>query len=224
MHRIPAFFTAVIVAQLYAPVSANPAEDWFNDDAEFRAAQVNEGQLTFLAKAPDKPVHHHQNRIILSASSLKDGWAALQQCHHNIDPVASAQIVYSKHRTRNLSIVSSEHIGRAWVEGHTVQLENIGMDARLCVKASSRALTAQTDGSYHLNNGPFMRRFLDGFYPMHVSVDVELPKDLLRFDTISPIAQEGFEVRHNAETVSINTWFEGKLRTVIRFLPAEPHY
>jgi hypothetical protein len=76
------------------------------------------------------------------------------------------------------------------------------------------------DGTYHVNNGPFMRRFFDGYYPMHVSMEVLLQTDRLRYLDITPVEQEGFKVTADRHQVKFDVWFEGRLRTLIRFVPA----
>ena len=68
---------------------------------------------------------------------------------------------------------SSGNIEQSWVEDNTVQLRNVQENARLCVQAWTRALKSNGDGSYSLRNGPFMRRFLDGYYPMRVSMQID---------------------------------------------------
>jgi hypothetical protein len=105
------------------------------DDFEERIEAVNEGKLEFLNQPPTEPVHHHQNHITITAESLVSGWIKLQQCHHQIDPVARAQVVYNESYTRKLSIISHSGIGRAWVEGATIQLAGIREDAILCITA-----------------------------------------------------------------------------------------
>ena len=200
-------------------VASSPDEAWLEDDSEFRALAVNEGQLTFLSDPPDRPVHHHHNQIEMHPSSLDDGWVTLTQCHENLDTVSRAQVVYNEHRSRALEVLSSENIGRAWVEGPSVQLQDVGESATLCIRVETRNLEANEDGSYTLRNGPFMRRFLDGYYPMRVSMDIRVPESYLRFDTTHPPRQDGFDVQLTPQGVHIDAWFEGKLRTEVRFLP-----
>ncbi len=206
----------LLLAPLSIAATQSEEEAWLEDDAEFRAAEVNEGALVFLATPVDETVHHHINRIIIHPESLEDGWVTLVQCHENLDPVARAQVTYNKPRTRELTIDSFTGIEKVWVEDASVQLKNVGKQARLCVHARAQALHANADGSFSLYNGPFMRRFLDGYYPMRVSVAIELPADRLRFATIDPPAQRGFAVTHTARGVSFDAWFEGRLRTEIR--------
>ena len=180
-------------------------------------SEVNDGDLRFLSKAPERPVHHHQNRITLSPDSLASGWVKLEQCHQHIDAVPSSQIVYSEDRIRGLRITRSENIERAWVHEHTVQMENIRPDALICIEAESRALLNDRPDVYVLLNGPFMRRFLDGYYPMRVTMTVDLGSSGLRFDALFPAAQTGFTVHANEKEVGYDTWFEGRLITLIRF-------
>ena len=194
-------------------------DDWFNDDSSQRIAAVNEGHLVFLHQPPAKPVHHHSNVMTIDDAAVASGWVELRQCHAHLDKVPATQIVFRADRVRDLQIVSAHGIGRAWVEGASVQLRDIGSGARICLRLMSHALIKNADGTYHVNSGPFMRRFLDGYYPMHVSMDVLLRTDKLRYLDITPTAQDGFKVNASAREVKFDGWFEGRLRTLIRFTP-----
>jgi hypothetical protein len=180
-------------------------------------SEVNEGELRFLPKAPDHPVHHHQNRITLTQDSLISGWVRLEQCHQHLDPVPSSQIVYGQDRIRALRITRTENIERAWVQDHSVQMENIQPAALICIEGESQALLHDGPNAYVLRNGPYMRRFLDGYYPMRVTMTVVLGKSGLRFDAMHPAAQPGFSVHASPDEVGYDTWFEGRLITSIRF-------
>lgn len=209
-----------VAAQAREPTPAE-LERWFNSDElevpGASTANVNEGQLVFLGSAPAKPVHYHANFLEIRPSSLRDGWVRLTQCHTNIDRVGRAQILFRKGRTRGLAITAADNIDQAWVEGDSVQLRNIHARARLCVAAWTRALTAHGDGSYSLISGPFMRKFLDGYYPMHVSTDVRYSGTGLNLVSVSPTAQTGFRVWEKPAEVRYDAWFEGRLKTELRF-------
>lgn len=181
-------------------------------------SEVNDGDLRFLLKAPDRLVHHHQNRITLTPDSLDSGWVRLEQCHQHLDPVPSTQVVYSPDRIRALRIVRTENIERAWVDENSVQMENIQHDALICIEAESLALSDDGANGYVLHNGPYMRRFLDGYYPMRVTLTVSLGGSGLRFDSLSPVAQPGFGIHVSQDEVGYDTWFEGRLTTAIRFV------
>jgi hypothetical protein len=208
---------AVLLAATTASASEAREDAWFDDDWEAQVAKVNTGEVVFLAEPPVDPVHHHQSRIILDAKSLANGWVTLIQCHSHLDAVPRSQVLYHKTRMRDLSIVSYDNIGAAWVEGHTVQLADVEKGASLCVEARTRSLEINADGSFSLRGGPYMRRFLDGYYPMHVSIDIELPRGYLRFLDTDPESQDGFRVEQTAEGIHVDTWFEGRLSTEVRF-------
>ena len=213
--------TAVLLVSLFASVVASSRADrdwetyWPGDDDEVIDA-INEGELNFLDKPPDKPVHHHHNTFIIQQNSIETGWIKLLQCHENLDTFGRAQIVYNEGRIRNLRITEHINIVEARVEGHTVQLTDVKNHARLCIEAESRALIAQDDGSFVLQNGPFMRKLLDGYFPMRVSIDIQWPANL-SFVAIEPVEQQGFTVTTGRQSLQLDSWFEGRLITRIRF-------
>ena len=126
--------------------------------------------------------------------------------------------LYHRKRVRNIKITKAVNIGKAWVERNSVQLRDVKKNAQLCVEADSKALSRNADGSYTLKNGPFMRRFLDGFFPMRVSMDLQLPKTV-KFLSIHPQQQHGFRVNSSIKGVHFDAWFEGKLNTKIKLIP-----
>jgi hypothetical protein len=195
-------------------MSPQELDSWFNGNG---ASEVNEGVLTFLTSPPAKPVHHHQNSIRITQESLASGWTELEQCHDNLDAVPEAQITFREGYVRNLKVLESRSIGNAWVEGSTIQLQDVAPGARLCLSAQTRALNDSGSGYFTLNNGPYMRKFLDGYYPMHVSLKLEYPVKLLRVLDVSPSEQPGFRVSQNAGSIKIETFFEGELRTLVQF-------
>lgn len=199
-------------------------EKWFASDEldppSFQTHDVNEGELVFLSQLPVADVHHHQNKLTIDAKSLVNGWVRVQQCHYNLDQIGRIQITFRKNKVKQIKIVSSKNIEQAWVEDNTVQLRNVNAKAELCVEAESRALVANGDGSYSLRNGPFMRRFLDGYYPMHVSMQISYSGTGLQLASIFPASQQGFTIWQNPEQIGYEAWFEGRLKTELRFYPA----
>lgn len=217
----PVCASALLLALLPLLAWAAPSEEelFFKNIDE-----VNEGELHFLVSPPEGKPHHHRNHITLSADSLVSGWVKLEQCHEHLDAVPDTQIVYSEDRIRGLRILRSANIERAWVENHSVQLRNIQRNALICIEAESRALLDDLPNGYVLRNGPYMRRFLDGYYPMRVTMTVSLGDSDLRYESLTPAAQPGFTVRigqddHGRDEVGYDTWFEGRLITTIRLMP-----
>lgn len=207
-------FTGTASATAPPPMSQEALDAWFHGKS---AGEVNDGRLTFLLSQPDKPVHHHQNFIRITQESLSSGWTDLEQCHDNLDAVPRAQITFRDGFIRNLRIRETLAIEAAWVEGASVQLRDIQAGARLCLSAQTRALNSVGNGYFTLNNGPYMRKFLDGYYPMQVSLRLEYPARLLQIIDISPAEQPGFHVSLEAGSINIDILFEGELRTQVQF-------
>lgn len=209
--------TATILAD--QPMSPEELERWFEDDSEARALAVNEGELEFLAAPPAKRTPHSHNVLTIDEVSIAQGWVALAQCYDGLDPVAEAQVVYRYRQMRNLRVSGSRNIGRAWVEGESVQLQDVGHDAELCIATEVRVFYRNPDGSFSLINGPYHRKFLDGYYPLHVTLEVHYPAQRLRHVSVTPPPQPGLTVTHGPDTVTVDAWFEGMLSTDIRFAP-----
>lgn len=188
------------------------ALDWLNDDSEQPdARQVNEGQLTFLAPISDRRVLHSTSELFISPASLDNGWVELRQCYRQLDPVGRTAVVYSYRQLRNLAVTHTEHIGSAHVDQQTVNLEDVGEEAELCIRAEVANLKSLGGGRYRISTGPYHRKFLDGYYPFRISLQIHYPPQLLRVKRISPQAQPGFEPRIQDNRLDIDTWFEGRL-------------
>ncbi|TCS70886.1 hypothetical protein EDC61_11339 [Sulfuritortus calidifontis] len=197
-----------------------PAWAWATSEEELfwkSIDQVNEGQLRFLEQAPDKPVHHLHNHIRIRPDSLKTGWVKLEQCHEHLDAFPRSQIVYNADRIRRLAITRHQGIGQAWVEGPSIQLRETGKGASICIRAETRALEIVRADRFTLHNGPYMRRFLDGFYPMRVSLQVRLDAKDLRYAGSQPAPQTGFRVWQEPGQVRYEALFEGILNTALQF-------
>ena len=183
-------------------------------ELERRALEVNEGELQLLDKPPEGASHHHENRLLITGQSLEDGWVTMYQCHSDLDRVAASQIVYNEGRIRNIKILSSRNIGSVAIEGHTVQMTDIDAESKICISADRKALSAE-NGQYHLRLGPFMRRFLDGYYPMRVQVEVCYPTYLQLVNSRPLPALQ--QTRDNTAYAEIDIWVVGKLEIEMVF-------
>ncbi len=181
------------------------------------AADVNEGSLHFLETAPARPVHHHQNHIVIDRDSLETGWVRLSQCHDHLDPVPLAQVTFREGHIRDLKIDSATHIGDARVEGASVQLRDVEPGATLCLSAQTHAFHDAGSGYYSLTNGPYMRKFLDGYYPMRVTLDIRYPADQLQLLDVTPAAQPGFALDERPGFIGVDATFEGELQILVQF-------
>jgi hypothetical protein len=207
------FLAALLVG---GPVLAADDDDWWRDQPLERALAVNEGELVFLQHPPAKPVHHHSNRVMITEASLQNGWAHLEQCHKNLDPVSELEIVFNPERVRKLVVRDTRNVGKAFVEGASIQVRDIRRDALVCLSAETRAVNALGAGVYELRSGPFMRRFLDGYYPIHVTFRIDYP-DAIDLIDASPSEQPGVAMTRTGQHVEIDTWFEGRLTTHFLF-------
>lgn len=90
-------------------------EDLFDANFSETTTQVNEGALAFLVTPPTKKTHTHSNQVTISHTSLVDGWVTTRQCHKNIDAIDNVQITYNSAMTRQVTILSSRHIGKVCV-------------------------------------------------------------------------------------------------------------
>jgi hypothetical protein len=210
------FFSAAIASE----ISDEELERWFHSNSlePPRYHEVNEGQLTFLAVAPKQNLHHNANALTIKPQSLRDGWILVEQCHTNLDQVPASEVLFNKNNIRNIKILDHENIEKTWIEGSSVQMQNVHANAKLCLQVESRALHHNGDGSFILRNGPFMRRFLDGYYPLSLSMDLDYSTTGLTLVAVSPPAQTGFSIKRSAGRVHIEALFEGKLRTEFQFM------
>ena len=111
----------------------------------------------------------------------------------------------------------ARHIDSARVENASVQLRGVQADAEVCVYLESRAFSPTDGARYRLSNGPYMRRFLDGYYPLRLNVAIDYPPALLRLTNVDPVPQPGFLARRFPGRLELEAWFEGKLHTRIDF-------
>jgi hypothetical protein len=203
----------------YAEEAMTPAEldKWFKQDYVTAADEVSEGELRFITQKPDKPALHSLNKLVIYPSSLDDGWVSLSQCYQNLDPVAASEVVYQYKSMRDLKIGNYKNIGAAQIKGQSIQLTEVKKAAELCVSARVRIFYLNPDGSYSLINGPFHRRFLDGYFPYHLTLDVDYPANKLKLKQTIPAEQPGFSVKQDAGRVVLDGIFEGILNVEIIF-------
>lgn len=202
-------------------LSPQELEEWFEDDERLHPFdnKSDDGALVFLKTPPAKRTPHSRNLLTIPPHALQSGWVEIDQCHEQLDPISAVEIVYRYKQMRGLRITRYTHIGKVWVDGQSIQLEDVEKGAMLCMQAEARILYKQTDGRFILRNGPFQRRFLDSYFPLHVTLTIRYPGHLLHFSTITPAARPGFVVKKENASVHIDSWFEGRLMVEIEFRP-----
>ena len=182
-------------------------------------AQTTSPELRIYAEPPeerDTPLHHHDNHLTLDEDSLNDGWVRLRQCHSGLAEIGRMSIVYNEPNIRGLRVASADEVEDAWAEDDRVVVIGVTEASELCVEAEMRVVESRGNGEYVLENGPFMRRFLDGYFPMRVTLTLSWGDlDLSLEDTI-PERQPGVDVRGFEHGMILDTTFEGELETRIR--------
>ena len=200
-------------------MTADEQENWFNEDNHFSPEQVNEGELKFLTEPPKEPVLHSLNVLTISPDSIENGWVILEQCYKHLDPVTETDVVYYYKSMRGLSLISKRNIETVQIKGQTVRLSNITHNAELCIKAEVRIFNKNKNGGFSLINGPFHLKFLDGYYPYHVTFKINYPSSLLKFMVSKPKAQAGFNIKQSEDMIFIDSHFEGILNIELLFQP-----
>ncbi len=188
---------------------------WLETDDD--TSQVSEGELRFLPHPPSPPVHHIHNRFTIDTASLQRGWVALRQCHEHLDAVPASQIVYRYHAMRGLRIVSTRHIAKTWIENRSVQMQQVEHDAALCIEAEVNILREDRDGHYTLSSGPYHRKFLDGYYPMRVTIELAYPAEEVELTAITPPPQTGVKLTRQHGWLRLDSVFEGRLTIQLEF-------
>lgn len=211
---LPAF----VNAEPPADKNISEAEKWFYQDDEISTDDINEGQLSFILKPPDKPVLHSSNTLHINQISIDRGWVSLKQCYKNLDPVPVSEIVYQYKAIRKFRIISKRNINIAYIKGQSIQLRNVVKNAELCIAAEVNIFRKGKNNTFKLINGPFHRKFLDGFYPYHVSLNITYPDSHLKLIKTTPQAQPGFNIKRSANNIHIDSHFEGILMTELIFL------
>ena len=205
---------------LFAEFSKEQLE-WLESDAEHPAFEVNEGDLEFLPRPADRVEHAQTMQITLTGESIESGWAVVDQCHRNLDSVPSLEIVFHRQRVRALQVVSFRNMRHAEAAGHRVLVSDIRPDSEICLSAESKILhpVAGQRGQqiFRMVNGPFMRRFLDGYYPISLQLQVSYPQAMLEIRDVQPGSQPGWDIRYDAGRIHMNGRFEGRLKTTLLF-------
>lgn len=213
------FLFAFPALQAEATPTTEELEKWFMSDELAPPSQSSDSHLTFIAPPTGKPALHSVNEITINLQSIKTGWVDLLQCYENLDPVPDMEVVYNYKNMRKLTIVKSQNIEQAYVKDQSVQLENVLKNAQLCIRTEVRIFYKNKDGSYRLVNGPFHRKFLDSYFPFHLTLKVNYPSAQLKFISSKPKHQFGFVVKHADNTLLIDSYFTGKLYTEVTFKP-----
>lgn len=214
-----AIFSLLLASTCFAKEYLSPEEieRWFNSDDELPINKVNEGDLTFLAEKSKDNLFYSSITIFITQNSIQTGWVNISQCYKNLDKIQKTVIVFRKNLIKNIAVTSLKNIDKSSVlDQHKLVLLNVKEDAELCLNATVRNFYQNEDQSFSMVNGPYHRKFLDGYYPYHLNLNIHFPKTLQFLNSL-PKSQVGFQITQNTNKLSVNSIFEGRLKTNFRF-------
>ncbi|MBN2646956.1 MAG: hypothetical protein JXR44_04130 [Thiotrichales bacterium] len=198
---------------------------WLEDDSFFASLEVSQGQLKWVDPQKTVGVYALSNRLILESDALKTGKVYFEQCHQNLDAIRAIDIVYNPETTSDLKVVSAKGVGRYQLQTAKVELYQVEQGAEVCIHGRNQTLTYDTvSQTWQIPRGPFMRKFLDGYYPMHLQETIEWEATALKWASLqineNPAAGT-YSPKQNLDssksTLKVDYWFEGKLRPVYKF-------
>lgn len=177
---------------------------------------AREGELRFLAVRPDPGAYWYESRVQIDADSLATGLVNLHTCHHALDPNRRIVVAFNPQRVQQIDIASTDGVGRAWVEGHRVELADVRRGGQVCIHLRSRALERiEGSGRWRLHAGPLMRRYLDGYLPMQARLVFQWPDGLLRVAATEPPSQPGVQVDARRDGLSMDIVFAGRMSATV---------
>ena len=205
--------SALILAACLAAVAPVTAAD---DDVE-RLSDIADEDFLAIDRPLDRPPFVHNKALTVSKDSLASGWVRNHQCHRHFSVTPSLEIVFPNGKIRNISIIDSSNVGDVEVRGHTIQLNDVNDQSALCFDSEIQILQRESDGSYLMTAGPFYYRFLDGYFPIDVALEVRYPPSLLDVIRVVPGDRHGVEVTLNDGEVRLLSRFEGTLWVHVLF-------
>lgn len=198
-------------------------ERWLNEIDNENISETSEGQLRFLDPSSNINTLHSTNTLIISQKSIDDGWVDLHQCYINLDQLPEVDITYFYKTIKNLKIISINNIDSAEVKKQNITLKNIKKNPEICVSAEVRVFYQNPDLTFSLINGPYHRRFLDGYYPYHITLNIKFPGDILQLQETIPEQTKNFLISVKRNSLLVDTTFEGILNIETKFKLIDQH-
>ena len=190
---------------------------WLEDDSSAQAREISSGELRWVT--PDKTLNQYrlENTLTVHPESLKTGWIDFSQCHYQLDPRIAVEIVYGVKRTQNLKVISSQRIGHIETAEDHITLTDIQKNAQICISGKTKVLNQLSPNHYKMLRGPYMRRFLDGFYPMQVTETIRWQGVPIKLNDLTTHSALGYDFKVSDTELIANYWFEGLLKPFYEF-------
>jgi len=201
----------------HQPMTVTPTDD-------FPTRFENEALVWLSPEQVQKDAYYLVNHLTVTPSSLKDGWVEFEQCHHQLDAINKVEVVYNPDNTRNLSVTQAQGIGQTNTLTASVVLKQVSAQAHVCIEGESQTLNKTQDQQWQLTRGPYMRKFFNGYYPMHLQENLSWDPSQISLTQPSPTIENqpsGRQYTHQSGQLKAAYWFEGALRPVYRFSAVE---
>lgn len=189
---------------------------WLLDDSNLDAMTVASESLIWSNKA-SKNNYWLKNSLKINPKSIQTGWVEFSQCHYQLDPVPKIEVTYNQKNTRNLKVISYQKMESATAFDSEVVLTNVSRGAQICIQGESQTLIS-FDNGFSIQRGPYMRKFLDGYYPMIVEENIELNSLNARLVKQTPINPKAFQKVLKRNPYHFKFAFEGQLKPHYEFL------
>lgn len=194
---------------------------WLEDDSALDAMTVNDGQINWVSAEQTKGKYYLENKITVIPESLKTGWVKFIQCHNQLDPFYKVEVQYHSENTRNLQVQSHDLIDEVNIDNinQTAVLIEAKKGAKVCISGESKTMKA-TEKGYVIQRGPYMRKFLDGYYPMYLKESLDWSATPIELEQTHIQTQPGrsFKYSQANKTLTAEYWFEGRLMPTYEFI------
>lgn len=180
-------------------------------DALDNLLDIGGEELRILTTAPKHAPFYHGKTLTLTQDSFETGWVANHQCHRNFSKIPRLEISFREGNVRNLQIVHAANVGAHEVVGSGVTLEDVRPETEICLAGEARVLDRDESGRFRLRTGPFFYKFLDGYFPVEVELNIRYPADVLSFSGSNPPPAPGVTLSDGAGATRFQSVFEGRL-------------
>lgn len=194
---------------------------WLEDDSALDAMTVNDGQINWVSADQTTGKYYLENKITVIPDSLKTGWVRFIQCHNQLDPFYKVEVQYHSENTRNLQVQSHDLIDKVNIDNvnQAAVLIEVKKGAKVCISGESKTMKANDKG-YVIQRGPYMRKFLDGYYPMYLKESLDWSQTPIELEQTNIQTQPGrsFQYSQANKTLTAEYWFEGRLMPTYEYI------
>lgn len=192
---------------------------WLESDMVDENFHVNRGELIWISPQKTQNQYRLENRIFLTPDSMKTGWVRFEQCHYQLDAINKIEVVYHTERSRQLKAIEFQNIQKVENKSSSVVLIGVKKNAHVCIEGETLSLfpnqslanSQAKDATWTLKRGPYMRKFLDGYFPLQVSEEIHWADTPLQLNSPQNTNQLGKHIKIDGQQLNATYHFEGRL-------------